>query len=342
MLIGFNRKTSSFLSHQRTFTRAVTTQSFQVNGHRYCVPEYGQHVVGICIDGCCPEYLKSAKFHMPNLYQKMLAGSSGHLSIVRSAMPTLTNPNNMSIVTGVSPAHHGISGNYYLDASTGEEVMMTQPELLRCPTIFPEFLNAPDTVVVILTVKHKLLSMLTAGLPSDTQGRWIGLSAERADDETSSSALAKFSNGEMESFRDLLNEWLQVPSVYSAESSLFMLDLGVGLLDFIRQTQPEKRVLAYFSTTDYVQHKHAPFDYEAVTFYKELDKRLGALHDRGAVVGITADHGMSDKTEQETGLEPNVVYIESVLAAHGIAGGRCILPITDPYVRHHGALGGYA
>ncbi|EER15926.1 conserved hypothetical protein [Perkinsus marinus ATCC 50983] len=327
MPIGLPFKPSSLLMHRRILMRGFATQAFQVNGHRYCIPEHGQHVVGICVDGCCPEYLKAAKFHMPNLNRKILAESKGHMKIVRSAMPTLTNPNNMSIVTGVPPAIHGISGNYYFDVNTQKEVMMTGPELLRCPTIFPEFLKVPDTVVVILTVKHKVFTETPRDLLSP---RWI------------QQLLVRFTNGKIASFSDLSNEWREVPSVYSAESSLFMLDLGIGLLDFLAYTQPEKRVLAYFSTTDFIQHKYAPFDYEAMMFYKALDERLGALHERGVVIGVTADHGMSDKTDPSIAQEPNVVYIESELAAHGIVGGRCILPITDPYVRHHGALGGYA
>ena len=51
-----------------------------------------------------------------------IVGTSG---LVRAQMPTFTNPNNISIITGVSPDVHGICGNYFFDAAEKKEVMMT-------------------------------------------------------------------------------------------------------------------------------------------------------------------------------------------------------------------------
>ena len=93
----------------------------------------------------------------------------------------------------------------------------------------------------------------------------------------------------------------------------------------------------YLSTTDYIQHRHAPEEASALDFYAGVDVELGRLLELGAVVGLTADHGMNAK--QRSDGSPNVIYLESALVEKFGKGFRVILPITDPYVAHHGALG---
>ena len=114
--------------------------------------------------------------------------------------------------------------------------------------------------------------------------------------------------------------------VYSAEASLFVLAAGVALLE---RWRPD---LTYLSLTDYVQHKHPPGSPVADRFYAALDVWCGRLAEAGAVVALTADHGMNAK--------PRVIFLQDVLdVAFGAGTTRVICPITDPYVVHHGALG---
>src|SRR6185295_3973570 len=98
--------------------------------------------------------------------------------------------------------------------------------------------------------------------------------------------------------------------------------------------------LLYLSTTDFIQHKFTPTDREALDFYAGIDQQLGRLMQLGAVIGFTADHGMNAK--QKADGSPNVLYLESLLDEKFGNGFRVILPITDPYVVHHGALGSFA
>ena len=102
--------------------------SVSVNGRRYRMPE--QPVVVVCIDGSEPAYFDEA------LAQGAAPGIArfrrdGVYRLARSVVPSFTNPNNLSIVTGVPPAIHGISGNYFYDSATGQEVMMNDPKFLR-------------------------------------------------------------------------------------------------------------------------------------------------------------------------------------------------------------------
>jgi len=128
---------------------------------------------------------------------------------------------------------------------------------------------------------------------------------------------------------------MPVPSVYSAELSEFVFAAGVKLLE------RERPDLMYLSTTDYVQHKSAPGAPDANAFYAMMDKYLARMDALGAVIALTADHGMNAKTKADG--TPNVIYLQEWFdreVGKGVA--RVILPITDPYVVHHGALGSFA
>jgi phosphonoacetate hydrolase len=128
---------------------------------------------------------------------------------------------------------------------------------------------------------------------------------------------------------------MPVPSVYSAELSEFVFAAGVRLME------RERPDIMYLSTTDYVQHKAAPGVGAANDFYAMMDGYLERLDALGATVVVTADHGMNAKTDAFG--RPNVVYLQDILDGDCGAGAtRVILPITDPYVVHHGALGSFA
>ncbi len=97
----------------------------------------------------------------------------------------------------------------------------------------------------------------------------------------------------------------------------------------------------YLSTTDYVQHKFAPGSAGSDHFYKMMDGYVGAFDAAGAIMVIVADHGMKDKHKADG--SPDVIYLQDVLDRElGADKTKVILPITDPYVVHHGALGSFA
>jgi phosphonoacetate hydrolase len=290
---------------------------FTLNGCAYLPPP--APVVVICLDGSADEYLDAAmtRGRMPNLQR---LGARGWRGLARAAMPSLTNVNNASIVTGAPPRVHGIGGNYFFDTSSGKEVMMNSAVFLRCETIFPAAQRAGRRVAVV-TAKEKLRDIFAAGL--------IGLggiafSAEKA-------AEARRGAHGIDAVEALVGP---APPIYSGEASLYVLKAGVKLLE---------RDLAdflYLSTTDFMQHKFAPEAEQAIEFYAGIDEQVGRLLALGAVLGITADHGMNAK--QKVDGSPNVIYLESELVQRFGSGFRVILPITDPYVAHHGALGSFA
>jgi phosphonoacetate hydrolase len=291
-----------------------------VNGRTYNWPK--APLVVICCDGSEPAYMETAMQAglMPNL-RRIIAKGENRRGL--SVIPSFTNPNNLSIVTGRPPAVHGICGNYLIDPATGQETMMNDPKWLRAPTIFEAFQKAGARIAMV-TAKDKLRLLLGKGLVFD--GTAVAFSSEKADKVT----LAE--NG----IADACGlTGMGVPDVYSAALSEFVFAAGVKLLSSFK---PD---LMYLSTTDYVQHKYPPGSGGANSFYAMMDRYLGALDEAGAILVIVADHGMKDK--HLTDGAPDVLYLQDVLdAAYGPGTTKVILPITDPYVVHHGALGSFA
>src|ERR1700678_4080273 len=315
-------------------------------------------LVVVCVDGCEYEYITAAVAAGAAPFLGRVLAGAGTCFMADCVMPSFTNPNNLSIVTGVPPSVHGICGNYFFDPESGEEVMMNDPRHLRAGTILAAFSEAGAKVAVI-TAKDKLRKLLGHRM------KGICFSSEKADQAT----LAE--NG-MENVLGRVG--MPLPSVYSAALSEFVFVAGVKLME------RERPDLMYLSTTDYIQHKAAPgtpaandfyamidpnlarldeigativltADYiqhraapgtpAANDFYAMIDRNLARLDELGATIVLTADHGMNAKHGADG--QPNVIYLQDTLDAWlGQGRSRVILPITDPYVVHHGALGSFA
>ena len=275
-------------------------------------------LVVVCVDGCEPDYITQAIEAGVAPYLRRTCDEGTSL-LGDCVVPSFTNPNNLSIVTGVPPAVHGICGNYFYDPDRNEEVMMNDARYLRAETILARFSHAGAKVAVV-TAKDKLRALLGKGMNG------ICFSAEKAD------RASKADNG----IDDVLERvGKPLPSVYSAELSEFVFAAGVELM---KRERPD---VMYLSTTDYVQHKHAPGTPQANAFYAMMSRYLGELDALGATIALTADHGMNAKTDAAG--RAQIIYLQDWFdATVGPGKARVILPITDPYVVHHGSLGSFA
>lgn len=282
------------------------TEVIELNGRSYRKPQ--RPTVVICIDGCGPEYIQRgiADGILPTIAS---FARDGLLATADAAMPTFTNPNNASIVTGAPPSVHGIAGNYYLDRESGREIMMTDERLMRSETILA-LMAQTGVQVAAISAKDKLRRLLGRNLDG------VCFSSECAPAEVEAMV------------------GRPKPDMYSADLSLFVLDAGIKL------AERGAAELIYLSLSDYVQHAHAPGAPEADAFHRAIDERVRRFVELDAIVGLVADHGMNDKASANG--EPNVIFLEDELNGRFGAGAvRVICPITDPFVRHHGALGSF-
>ncbi len=290
-------------------------QEVDLNGRRYRRPR--RPTVILCIDGFDPAYLTHgmADGILPTIAAFQ---TDGFMGIADAVVPTFTNPNNTSIVTGAPPSVHGMSGNYYLDRETGREVMVTDAHLLRSETILGRFSRAGVRTAAV-AAKDKLRQMLAYNL----QG--ISFSSQCADRCTIEE------NG-IADVEALVGR--KKPAMYDPDLSLFVLDAGLRLVE------GEAAELLYLSLSDTIQHTYAPGEPESDAFHRAIDQRVAKFIELGALVGITGDHGMNDKARSDG--TPNVVFLQDELNARfGEHAVRVICPITDPFVKHHGALGSF-
>ncbi len=207
----------------------------EVNGRRYALPR--QPTVVVCVDGCEPDYIAQAVAdgHMPWLKRVLAEGTA---LIADCVVPSFTNPNNLSIVTGAPPSVHGICGNYLFDVDSGTEVMMNDPKWLRAPT-HPGRAGRRRSVAAPSSPPRTSCASCSA-----TACKGICFSAEKADEASAG----------RKRHRATCSSWsaMPLPDVYSAALSEFVFAAGVQLM---RKHRPD---VMYLSTTDYVQHKHAP------------------------------------------------------------------------------------
>jgi len=305
----------------------MTVSHLEVNGRRYAWPS--TPVVGLCIDGSQPAYdgapgyiEEAVAAGVAPYFGSMMANGTSRLG--DCVVPTFTNPNNLSIVTGRPPSVHGICGNFFYDPEADTEVMMNDPALMRSGTLFQAF-QAAGAKIAAITAKDKLRRLLAHGLSFGEDGA-ICFSAEYADQ-------ASIAEHGIDGLLDLVGQ--PVPDVYSAALSEFVMAAGVKIME---RHRPD---ILYLSTTDYIQHKHAPGTPVANQFYAMMDGYLAALDAAGAIIVVTADHGMNAKHGADGA--PDVLFLQDLLDGDlGPGAARVILPITDPYVAHHGALGSFA
>ena len=279
-------------------------------------------VVG-CIDGTSPEYIDNAikKNLMPN-WEK------GNRYIVDSAFPTMTNPNNVSIITGVNPIIHGIEGNTTF--KKGKEKLNKKSKLIKCPTIL-EMLNKENKHILIITAKSKLYNLLSKGLNPETS---LVISVEHLynDQEIKSQENLSKSYKSLIKF-DLLNilRKIEIPNIYDPQASITCFEIGLEILK--NSSNKFHPSIIYLSTTDFVQHKYPPDHEISNKFYKQIDEQIGKYLKLNTIVGMTADHGMNTKN--------NIIFLEEKLNEIDV---KCFVnrTIKDPYNKHHGALGSFA
>ena len=249
----------------------------------------------ITIDGLDPQYL--AVCEAPNLRE---LGRRGFHKTGKCMMPSVTNVNNVSIVTGQYPSEHGISSNYRLVRETGEGIYMESGDYILSETFFQRARRL-GARTILSTSKDKLRTLLSEGAD-------LAISSERAPDWAVESVGPP-------------------PPIYSLEVNGWTIRAAGHAMKL------EPADIVYISTTDFAMHTYAPDEPESQLHVKILDDAIGELVEShpDVTLFITADHGMSPKTR--------MVDLSDVLKRQGISAESAPI-IKDRYVVHHNNLGG--
>lgn len=97
-------------------------------------------VVMISVDGLAGYYLDDPKAEMPNI--RALAAAGARAASMKASTPTVTWPNHTTLVTGVTPAVHGVVGNNFYDRAAGKkrtliwDPLYDKDEIVKVPTIY--------------------------------------------------------------------------------------------------------------------------------------------------------------------------------------------------------------
>ncbi|KAF2816272.1 alkaline phosphatase-like protein [Mytilinidion resinicola] len=262
-----------------------------LHSRSYIIPR--RPTVVICVDGFDPSYLQKGIEDgiIPTLSSFV---NKGFHETAEVAMPSFTNPNNVSIITGVPPAIHGIAGNYFLDREAGKDIMIVDDTLLRGSTILEQMSNVGVRIAAV-TAKDKLRKILTHGLTLG-KGNSVCFSSEKA-------ASCTLEENGISDVEKLVGR--PQPPQFSGELSLFVLDAGIKLLE------QDRADLFYLTLSDFIQHTHAPREKESDDFYAALDARIARLVELGAKVAISGDHGMNGKCSPDG--KPDVFFLQDEL-----------------------------
>ena len=249
----------------------------------------------IMVDGLDPEYLESCS--TPILRQ---LAEGGFMVEGNAMVPTVTNVNNVSLITGSYPQAHGITTNYWFNRQTASEVYMESGDFIEIETMFQRA-EAQGARSLLVTAKDKLRRLLG-------NGATLTVSSEQPP------------------------EWVaqgvgSPPHIYSLEVNQWVIDAGRYILG------QEHYDLVYLTTTDYAMHTYAPDQPESAKHLTLLDEAIGKLVDSLSEVQIliTADHGMSGKSR--------MIDLPGELARRSIQA-QAVPIIKDRYTVHHSNLGG--
>jgi phosphonoacetate hydrolase len=250
------------------------------------------------IDGFDPDYIRATD--LPCLAGLMEAGASTLNG--RGVLPSLTNVNHISLLTGTYPERHGLCANFYYERVTGQEVFMDEAAFVQEPLLF-ERVKALGWTTALVTAKEKLTRLLRRDL-------------DLCVDMTSVPP-------------DLAGKIGPAPDIFSMEINLWVLRAA---REVAVRYAPE---FLYVATTDYPEHKLPPDSPEMQRHLRLTDELIGEILDlygldRDLVV-LTADHGMNAKRRS---VSPVRLLAEGGIKARGVP------LIKDGLYAHHRDLGG--
>lgn len=244
-------------------------------------------VVLISIDGLKPDYVLEADRHglkIPNLRRFVIEGA--YATAVTGVTPTVTYPSHTTLVSGVSPAQHGIYANTPFDPfSKNQGGWYWYAEDIRAQTLWDacaaaglKTASVDWPVTVSARIDFNIVQMWRAATPDDRK-LIRALSTPGLLTEVEK-AIGNYPEG----------------YDYTVEADKRRAAFNVYLLEKKRPAF----LTTYFAGLDEVQHAHGPNSQEAYAVLEAIDALVGQVRTAAerlgngrAVVAVASDHGFS-------------------------------------------------
>ena len=267
-----------------------------------CAP--GASVLMISVDGLKPEYVLDADAHGLKIpFLRSLMRDGAYARGVNGVWPTVTYPSHTTLLTGVSPAEHGIYNNLEFDPkNTYANAWFWYARQIRVPTLWQAAHAAglstasigwPVSVgamaVDTLIPEYWRVARLTDVDPSD---ELLMAAVSRPDDllQKMQARLGPYMRG-----NDPSPPGDAIKTRYA--------------LDIIKSKKPRFMTI-HLSSLDEQQHGHGPFSAEANQDLEVIDAELAQLfaasraNDAKAVAVVVSDHGFVQITHKVNLMQP--------------------------------------
>jgi predicted AlkP superfamily pyrophosphatase or phosphodiesterase len=249
-------------------------------------------VVLISIDGLKPDYVLDAdkyNLQIPNLRRLVKEGTFA--TNVTGIMPTVTYPSHTTMVTGVSPAKHGIITNSPFDPfAKNQGGWNWYAEDIQVPTLWEVVgkngmvsSSVDWPVTVGADIRFNIVQIWRASTPEDHKLLRV-LSTKGLLDEAEKD-LGEYPYG---------YNYTVTSDTQRARFSAYVLE----------HKKPNFHT-AYFSVLDEDQHAHGPYTKEVFATLEEVDKMIGIVWQAAvksgngkAYVCLVSDHGFA-RVEKE-------------------------------------------
>lgn len=295
-------------------------------------------VLLVSIDGLRPDCIIEADAHglkIPHLRRMLSEGS--YATGVHGVLPTVTYPSHTTLVTGVSPARHGIVSNTTFDPENqNAQGWYWYSSDIAVPTLWDEAGKAGLTTASVhwpvtagAKIDFNLAQYWRANTPDDRKLVRI----------LSTPGLLDFLERDAPPYADGGDE--------SIAADQRRVDYALRLIDLKRPSF----MTVYLAALDHSEHQYGPFSPEANATLETIDALIGKLQAaaRGQmVVAVVSDHGFLRVSKdvnifaalREAGLitVDDALHVKSWAATvwpSGGSGAVMINPGAPPGTREH-------
>ncbi|CAL1520134.1 ectonucleotide pyrophosphatase/phosphodiesterase [Chitinophaga sp. MM2321] len=292
------------------------------------------HVVLITIDGFRPDFYMDPSWGMVNL--RMMKEKGTYADGVNSVFPSVTYPNHTSLITGVTPAQHGIYYNAPFEPNGATGYWYFNYASVQSPTLYDAVRKAGKT-------SANVIWPVTVDAPIDYNipDVWpVGKDKDRRKATAASANPASLWQEIQENATGKLG-----PADFAMEKEEMIMDENVARMSaYLITTYKPTFTTLHLACTDHFEHEEGRDGFLVRKAVAGADRALGTIiealkragiYENTAII-VTGDHGFVDINKA---FSPNVLLAQNGLltdvktgnwkAQFHASGGAAFLHLKD-------------